>query len=247
MGIRICEKALEQLAQNGGLNYEIFYAIDLSVERKLFLNVPYKVYFSELSPFEVDYKNNGYWLNYYGEPLAEVFIRTIDPMAQQLTKNQIRYDEIAYLGVDRLRVHQRNGCFFKDCGIGCAFCDIETATSSFSFEDIKEVLQAYASHPAINHYLVGGGSREPSDDFTEIIKIVNYIHETTGKKIYLMSIPPEEIKILAYLKAAGVTEVSFNLEIFDRGLASKYMPGKGSLPLERYERAFKEALPSSRE
>ncbi len=242
LGIRISKQAIEQLAQNGGVNYEIFYAIDLSVEGKLFLNVPYKVEFSELSPFEVDYINNEYWLNYYERPIARVSVRTNDLLAQQLTKSHICYNEIAYLGVDRLRIHQRNGCFFKEQGMGCAFCDIEFSDQNFSFEDIKEVLQAYISNPAIKHYLVGGGSRKPSDDFSEIIKIVNYIHNVTDKKIYLMSIPPKETKILTHLKEAGVTEVAFNLEIYDRILARKYMPGKGLLSLERYENAFKEAV-----
>ncbi len=241
LGIRICPKALKQLADNGGINYEIFYAIDLSIEGKIFLNVPYKVAFSELSPFEVDFKNDKYWISYYGQTFAEVSVRTNDPLAQQFTKSFIRYNEIAYLGVDRLRVHLRKGCFFKEHGIGCAFCDIESSDKNFSFEDIKEVLQTYASHSAIGHYLVGGGSQNPSDNFEEIIKIVNYIHTTTGKKIYLMSIPPEDTNILAHLKVAGVTEVSFNLEVFDRAFARKYMPGKGSLSLDRYERAFQTA------
>ena len=112
LGIRINKQAQEQLVQNGGVNYKIFYAIDLSVDGKLFLNVPYKVDFSELSPFEVVYQNNEYWLNYYEHPIAKVSVRTNDLLAQKFTKNHICYNEIAYLGVDRLRIHQRNGCFF---------------------------------------------------------------------------------------------------------------------------------------
>lgn len=154
--------------------------------------MPYKVEFSELSPFEVVFINNEYWLNYYENPIARVSVRTNDLLAQQLTKNHICYNEIAYLGVDRLRIHQREGCFFKEQGIGCTFCDIESTDQTFSFEDIKEVLQAYISNPSIKHYLVGGGSQKPSDDFSEIIKIVSYIHNATAKKIYLMSIPPKE-------------------------------------------------------
>lgn len=41
---------------------------------------------------------------------------------------------------------------------------------------------------------------------------------------------------------AGITEVAFNLEVFNRTLAQKYMPGKGSIPLECYEKAFREAV-----
>lgn len=240
-GIRICEDALKQLEKCGGPNYDIFYAIDLSIEEKLFLNVPYKVGFSELSPFEISYENDKYWLNYYGHPIAIVSVRTSDPLAHQLTQNHIPYNEIAYLGVDRLRIHQRSGCFFKEHKVECTFCDIEPSIKDFSFDDIAEVIQAYKNNPAINHYLVGGGSQKPSDTFEGTLKIVKYIHEMTSKNIYLMSIPPEDVSVLTYLKDAGVTEVAFNIEVFDRNLAQKYMPGKGKLPLERYSRAFKKA------
>ena len=56
-----------------------------------------------------------------------------------------------------------------------------------------------------------------------------------------MSIPPMDCNVLTDLKNAGVTEVAFNLEIFDRNLAVQYMPGKGRIPLARYENAFKKA------
>ena len=236
-GIRITERASCQLLKQGGPNYEIFGAIDLSVEDKLYINVPYKVAFSELSPFEVDFQQEEYWLNYYGEPIAKVFVRPIDPLAHNQTKNNIPYDEISYLGVDRLRIHQRSGCFFKENNVGCTFCDIEL-TEEFSFEDIAEVIQAYKDHPAIRHYLVGGGTQDSSDSFENLIKIIEYIHELTAKNIYLMSIPPENTQILSQLRHSGVTEVAFNMEIFDRDLAKKYMPGKGGLSIKRYENAF---------
>ena len=36
------------------------------------------------------------------------------------------------------------------------------------------------------------------------------------------------------LYAAGVDEIAINIEIFDRNIASKLMPAKGSIPLYRY-------------
>ncbi len=241
-GIRISKRALKQLEKSGGPNYDIFYAIDLSIEEKFFFNVPYKVDFSELSPFEITYEKEAYRLNYYGTPLAKVSVRTNDPLAHQLTQNGVPYNEIAYLGVDRLRIHQRSGCFFKEHHIGCSFCDIEPSAKDFSLEDIKEVLQAYKNTSSIQHYLIGGGSQNPSDDFENVLKIVECIRKTDPKNIYLMSIPPEDVSVLTRLKAAGVTEVAFNIEVYDRNLAFNFMPGKGRLPLERYEKAFKKAI-----
>lgn len=239
-GIRITENAFRHLLNNGGLNHDMFAAIDLSIEGKLNINVPYKVAFSELSPFEIDFQQEQYYLNYCGQSIAKVNVRANDPISQKLTQNNIPYDEISYLGVDRLRIHQRSGCFFKEHKIGCSFCEIEIS-EKYSFEDIKEVILAYKNHPSIRHYLVGGGSQDPKDSFEELIKIVEYIYKLTAKNIYLMSIPPENPQTLKQLKNAGVTEVAFNLEIFDRSLAKIYMPGKGRLNIRRYENAFKVA------
>lgn len=57
-----------------------------------------------------------------------------------------------------------------------------------------------------------------------------------------MSLPPINTSILLKLKEAGITEVSFNLEVFDRKLAVQYMPGKGNIPLTTYEAAFSESV-----
>ena len=62
------------------------------------------------------------------------------------------------------------------------------------------------------------------------------------KPINVMSIPPMDTNILLAFKEAGITEVTFNLEVYDRTLAQKYMPGKGALTLEMYDRAFKRAV-----
>ena len=57
-----------------------------------------------------------------------------------------------------------------------------------------------------------------------------------------MSLPPRDVGILSRLKQAGITEVAFNIEVFDRSLARRYMPGKGAIPLTVYEDAFRAAV-----
>ena len=54
-----------------------------------------------------------------------------------------------------------------------------------------------------------------------------------------MSIPPDDCNILHTYYDIGVTEVAFNLEIFNRRLAESIMPGKGKIPIKQYEDALK--------
>jgi len=49
-----------------------------------------------------------------------------------------------------------------------------------------------------------------------------------------MCIPPQEKSVLDQFYDAGITELALNLEIWDRSIARKWMPGKGAIPRERY-------------
>ena len=57
-----------------------------------------------------------------------------------------------------------------------------------------------------------------------------------------MSLPPKDISILKMYYEAGVTEIGFNIELFDQDTALKYMPGKGKISRQEYFSALKEAV-----
>lgn len=230
------EKAL-----NYSMNYKEFAALDLILEDKYYMNIPYIYNLSVLSPFTIRLNDGMMELYGYSKYIASVKIRCIDSLGNNKTKNDLFLRDISYLSNDRLRLYYRDGCYFKDKNIGCKFCDIDSKKFDISISDIEEVLETYKDHPAINHYLIGGGATPPNDDFKSIIKIAQCIRQYNNKPIYLMSLPPKDISILSKLKQAGITEVAFNIEIYDRKIAKSIMPGKGRIPLETYFSAFIEA------
>lgn len=241
-GVTISPAALRYLNSTGGINHKEFDALDLCVNNKYYINVPYNCNLTNLSLFEIDKKGSDLYLCYCDTALAKVTIRKEDPISNKHTTSGLLYSDIAYLGYDRLRIFHRLGCSFKDASLGCKFCDIENIPNRLSYNDIKEIITAYEPNESIRHYLIGGGSREVFDDFDFICQIAKYINETTAKPIYLMSLPPQNDKILTKLKESGITEVAFNMEIFDRTIAKSIMPGKGSITIAQYERAFIQAV-----
>lgn len=242
-GVRVDDAVILQMIQNGGLNYCEFAALDLNIDEQFYFNIPYQAKLTELSPFSIKLDMHGnYVLMYWDTLITKVHLRSSDILGKNKTTNGFYYEEISYLGNDRLRIYHRNSCYFKTQNIGCRFCDIEKTNKQFSLADIEEVINAYCDTPQIQHYLIGGGSDTPESEFDQIIEIAKIIKEKTAKPIYLMSLPPKNIMILKSLKEAGITEVAFNLELYNRELAYKYMPGKGSIPLEIYENAFKQAV-----
>lgn len=242
-GVRISDKALQISKKNGGLNFQEFEALDLLINNETYVNVPYQTNRAELSPFNIEVSSQEqYQLYYWNTFIADIVLRYIDQVANDTTKNGILYSDIAYLGNDRLRIYHRAGCFFKETHCGCKFCDIENTGETYTAGDFKEVLDAYRESEHVRHYLIGGGSKSPSDDFQHILNLAEYIKTTFHKPIYLMSLPPKDTTILLKLKEAGITEVAFNLEVFDRKLAARYLPGKGKIPLKTYEVAFSESV-----
>lgn len=242
-GVRVDDEVISQMMKHGGLNYCEFEALDLNIKEQFYFNVPYQAKLTELSPFSIKLDMRGnYVLMFWETLITKVHLRSLDLLGKNKTANGFYYTEISYLGNDRLRIYHRNGCYFKTHDIGCQFCDIEKTDKQFSLADIEEVIDAYCDTPQIQHYLIGGGTDTPESEFGRIIEIAKMIKQKTTKSIYLMSLPPKNIEVLKSLKEAGITEVAFNLEIYNRELAYRYMPGKGSIPLKVYENAFRQAV-----
>ena len=241
-GITISKEAEQLLKKVNGINYKEFEALDLVIENKYYISVPYQTEFAPLSPFKIDIYDEKLYLFYYDTRMFSVFVRGEDPLANRTTKAGIAFSEISYLGHDRLRIYHRLGCHFKQLSKSCDFCDIDNDNRILTLASIQEVIETYKNHPQIKHFLIGGGSQPPNDDFEFVCKIAKLLKKTCSKPIYLMSLPMKNRNILNKLKVSGVTEVAFNIEIYDRKIAELYMPGKGLIPLTTYLDALKEAV-----
>jgi radical SAM protein (TIGR04043 family) len=54
--------------------------------------------------------------------------------------------------------------------------------------------------------------------------------------------PPGDLAVIADLKAAGATAIGIHVESMDDAVRKRWLPGKGSVPLHEYERAWDEAV-----
>ena len=99
-----------------------------------------------------------------------------------------------------------------------------------------------ANFVMFRHILIGGGSAARNIESHKILEIIRYIRKHTQKDIYLMSLPPQNLEILSDYYESGLTEIAFNIEIFDRKAARTYMPGKGRISLEEYKNALLRAV-----
>lgn len=240
-GIRIDKNAMKYLLEHGGIKFEEFNALNITIFDHIRISVPYHARFTELSPFSIKFLEEKLYLSYCNEMLYEIEVAAADINYHKKTAGGTEYSQLCYFGYDRLRVNYHSGCCLKKIGMGCKFCDVEAGSSFNNFEDLKEVIDAYGKNPQLRHFLVGGGSDSRKSDFAYILKVVEYIHITTNKPIYLMAMPPQNLNVLNRLRELGVTEVAFNIEVFNRNVARNIMPGKGSISLKEYEEVLREA------
>ena len=111
---------------------------------------------------------------------------------------------------------------------------------------------------SFDHVLIGGGtlSNEKHLSRDRITKMAKEILEIEKKRlgeqglkledrplnIYLMCIPPDDLEDLRAWKDAGITEIAFNMEVYNRQVARRIMPGKSRISRSTYLSALVRAV-----
>lgn len=243
-GLRITDSANIEFLKRGGYNKSVFSSIDLTINDIRF-NVPINTKLSSLSPFSLSFEDD-FILKYYNTNISSVKVETTKSIKNLYTKNNEPYNKIAFIGGDRLRIRPEKRCYYKAINKGCMFCPGNSISrniySNYDMSDIFEVIDYCYLNESFRHILIGGGTACPEDNSKRIIDTIKYISSISTKPIYLMCTPPNNKELIKAYVEAGVSEIAFNIEIYDRELAKKYMPGKGEILLEQYLESLKYAV-----
>lgn len=241
-GLYISNTVLESIQQQGGLKDSVFDSIDIILKNGMIINCPYKINYADFSPFSLKVENRQFKLYYYQNYLETILLEPANPNKENLTqKNHIPYRRLSYVGGDRLRIHHTDICIFKRNMINCKFCNLPVNGFNYTLEDIYEIIDFYLHRGGFRHILIGGGSESIVRENETVLKIVKYIRHKTDMPIYLMCLPIKDKAKLQELYYAGVTEIGFNIEIWDDEIAKKIMPGKGNISRNEYLTALKKA------
>lgn len=242
-GVTLTPQALTFAQECGTIREAVFDAIDIVIFDSLYINVPFSCKFCTFSPFLIDVANEKFLLLYNGSFVSDVTISFVpESLLDKRTASGIPFEHMINLANDRIRINPAPVCIFKKQNMACRFCNLPTQNSSYTIADIREAIDYCLDNVKFNHFLIGGGTYSIQGGWDIIIKIAAYIRSKSDKQIYLMSIPPQTPEILADLYKAGITEVAFNMEIFDRVQALQIMPGKGKIDENTYFSAFHAAV-----
>jgi len=238
-GVRIQFDTDDRYINGKKIKEATFEAIDITINNNNVINCPTDIKFVELSPFSIQKKDNGTALFYFDSFITFVSIAQQEELPIKNTKHNINIHKIGFLTTDRVRIKHTSNCLFKSQKQGCKFCHITgNFNTNIPLEDIYETIDYYQEYVNFRHYLIGGPSNNYDNEIYYIKNIARYIRSISNKSIYVMSIPPNNAEVLNDYYEAGVSEVAFNIEIFDRNIAKTIMPGKGEIPIKQYEKAL---------
>ncbi len=233
-GVVITEETKQYLDEHGGMREAVYNAVDIYLE-DFVINSAVKVKFTSLSPFSIQKMENQLVLYCGDVPFGDVKIQKADILGECKTSSGTKVRDICLLATDRVRVQHSTNCHFKRCGAGCDFCEVENHEFSFIMQDVLEAVDLYLdSEYEFRHFLIGGRSDSSVRETEEILEIARHISSRGNWPIYVMCVPPGKREILKQFYDAGITELALNLEIWNRSLARKWMPGKGLIPREKY-------------
>lgn len=241
-GIRFSLAAEKEMTSHGKVRAGVFQSLDLVFPNGLIVNSPYNTRFSSLSPYCVEWNGLNYILYYEDTPLSTISFAMEDPYKNRKASRGTSYRHAVFLATDRLRVHHELHCYFKENDRGCLFCNIKMKSGKFSLDDVCEIIDFYLKNVPFRHFLIGGGSGTNKEEPQNILKIARHIRSRSNRPIYAMCLPPKDLNVLSEFYDAGIDEVGFNLELFDREIAAKIMPAKGAIPISTYELAYKKAV-----
>lgn len=241
-GVKIPSNVLSYIQKKGNLREANFSAIDIVLKNGLIINCPYNIRHSVYSPFSINLYNKQLTLYYFNKRIIDVEIYYESKLNGKKTLRGISYSSVAFLATDRLRINYNSVCYYKKNKCGCKFCNLPDCNESYQFEDITEIIDDFLKNEDFRHILLGGGSSDPSSDFHEILKLTAFLKSRTEKPLYLMTIPPKELHIIDELYYAGISEIAFNIEIFDQDTAEHFMPGKGKISRQNYYDALQKAV-----
>jgi len=210
------------------------------------VNVPLWPSFTEKSPYYL--KNGQVFIN--DLQIKEVQLIPIPNFYSKLTSDNIPMKKIALLhGTDCIASTVVQKCMYWKNNQPCQFCGIEFSLQSGSTTAVKtpqqlhEVVGAAIEENVCRHMTLTIGSLNRPDKgvgvYTEIVQEIKSKHNIP---IHVQLEPPETMNYFDDLFEAGVDTVGIHIESFDKNVLQAVCPGKVSISLENYKKAWKYAV-----
>ena len=168
------------------------------------------------------------------------------------TADGIPYNKIALLhGRDVLATTVVQTCIRYAEDQRCRFCTIEESLNAGSTVAAKtpaqlaEVAAAAVRLDGVRQLVMTTGTTAgPDRGARHLARCARAVHDAApGLPIQVQIEPPvSDLSVISDLQDAGATAIGIHVESMDDAVRARWMPGKSTVPLREYERAWDEAV-----
>lgn len=167
------------------------------------------------------------------------------------TADGVPYEQIARLhGADVLATTVVQTCIRYAEADRCRFCTIEESLRSGDTVAAKtpaqlaEVAEAAVRLDGVKQMVMTTGTTTgPDRGARALVRSVRAVLEAVpGLPIQVQCEPPGDLSWIRALHEAGATAIGIHVEALDERVRRRWMPGKSTVPLGRYEAAWDEAV-----
>lgn len=211
---------------------------------KIPVNVAVHEEFIKESPFEYDDEHHQILKN--GVPVIEAhLIEDPDWLLDKLPDGTLMADIFQLHASNAIATSLINYCHFKDDGNGCKYCALDSATGVFK-KDPAQIAAAvkHLEDKGLNfmELNLNAGTLPGVDRSAELyIDVIKEVRRISNIPIAAQICPPEDFRYIDQLKEAGLTTISFNMEIYDEDTRKEICPGKSQVSVSHYLEALKYA------
>lgn len=213
-------------------------------------HVPFSGNFVSSSPYALRRLNGESWLVKDGKFLLPATLVKRPKFYDLLTEDKLPYSKIALLhGENCIASTVVQTCAFWNSAKRCRFCGIELSLTGVQTTRIKtpgqlaEVIREAKELDSISHVvLTTGAIHPPGKEIDYLGTCANAIKKVSDLPVHAQFLPPTNGEKLQELKAAGVDTVGLHIESFDSDILAEFAPVKAAIGLERYEKAWNQAV-----
>lgn len=192
--------------------------------------------YNKWTPYSIVVENGRPFLLNDGEAIGEIALKEPDrhPELDQVLSTGEKVRSI--LSIDphgQVNVGFSDECALKDKGEDCLFCSYNVRERDPERPKIKNASQIAEAYDIVrragkaNHFKISGGFVPERRELESYIDVVDAIREKHTKFSGVAVIgAPADLSILAKYKEAGYTDLSHNLEVWDKDLFALVCPGK---------------------
>lgn len=212
--------------------------------KKIPVNVAVHEEFAKNSPFEYDHENHQILRN--SVPVIEAhLIEDPDWLLDKLPDGTQMADIFQLHASNAIATSLVNYCHFKEDGNGCKYCALDSATGVIK-KDPDQIATAvkHLEDKGLNfmELNLNAGTLPGLDRSANLyIDVIREVRQISSIPIAAQICPPEDFIYIDRLKEAGLTTISFNMEIYDEATRQEICPGKSQVTVSHYLEALKYA------